>query len=78
MSSIAIDLDTQSETKPIPITPTKSNRNTPTNQTCQEIGTCRSYDESRPVPSFIRSLNTDSPPRSKRRAKSILFGSLEE
>lgn len=60
----------------IPIVRKRSDTTIGTSDTI--IGTCRSYDENIPVPSFIRSLGTESPSRSRRRAKSILFGSTPE
>ena len=44
-------------TKPIAIQPAKSS--TKSDDT-KYIGTCRSYDENQPVPSFIRSLTKDT------------------
>ena len=70
VSAIQIEPTTpKSMPKTIPIVRKKSDTT---------IGTGRSYDENIPVPSFIRSLGTESPSRSKRRAKSILFGTSPE
>ena len=70
VSAIQIEPTTpKSMPKTIPIARKKSDTT---------VGTSRSYDENIPVPSFIRSLGTESPSRSKRRAKSILFGTSPE
>ena len=76
----SISIESVSAIKIEPTTPKSMPKNIPIvrKKSDTTIGTCRSYDEDIPVPSFIRSLHTNSPKKTKRRAKSILFGTSPE
>ena len=42
------------------------------------VGTCRSYDEKQPIPSFIRSLRDHHRSKSKKGAKFLIYDELSE
>lgn len=63
---------TMKSTKTIPIPVAKSHGGS------TSVGTCRSYDEKQPIPSFIRSLRDNSRSKSKKGAKSLIFDELSE
>lgn len=42
------------------------------------VGTCRSYDEKQPIPSFIRSLGEKGHSKSKKGSKSLIFDESPE